>query len=69
MRNDLLILFDRDNDYYVFLRENPKWHRILSRNPEKLNEFIEEYKIKRRKRLVDKIEDISMMISLAKELM
>ena len=69
MRNDILIYLDRDQDYYLFLRENPIWHRKLSRNVNEFNNFLEEYKVKRRKRLVDKMEDLSLMISLAKELM
>ena len=69
MRRDIIELLDRDQDYFVYLRENPYWHRELSFNPSSLKLFVEEYKVKRRKRLVDKLEDISMMITLAKELM
>ena len=69
MRNDLMIYLDKDIDYYLFLRENPIWHLRLSRNVYEFSEFLEEYKIKRRKRLVDKMEDLSLMISLAQELM
>ena len=69
MRNDIIILLNKDNDYYVFLRENPHWHRELSFNPSLIKNFFEEYKTKRRKRLVDRLEDITTMISLAKELM
>lgn len=63
------MLLDRDPDYFIYLRENPHWHRELTFNPSALKNFVEEYKIKRRKRLVDKLEDLSMMLSLAKELM
>lgn len=69
MRNDIHIHLDSDQDYYLFLRENPLWHRKLSRDVNEFNNFLEEYKVKRRKRLVDKMEDISLMISLVKELM
>lgn len=69
MRNDILMYLDRDQDYYLFLREYPIWHRKLSRNINEFNNFLEDYKVKRRKRLVDKMEDLSLMISLAKELM
>ncbi|MDD7735251.1 MAG: YlbE-like family protein [Bacilli bacterium] len=69
MRRDIIELLDRDQDYFVYLRENPYWHRELSFNPSSLKLFVEEYKVKRRKRLVDKLEDLSMMITLAKELM
>ncbi|MBE6143620.1 MAG: hypothetical protein E7177_06550 [Erysipelotrichaceae bacterium] len=69
MRNDLLIYLEQDLDYFLFLRENPYWHKSLSRNVNEFKNFLEDYKTKRRKRLVDKMEDISLMISLAKELM
>lgn len=69
MRRDIIELLDRDQDYFIYLRENPSWHRELSFNPSSLKLFVEEYKVKRRKRLIDKLEDLSMMITLAKELM
>ena len=69
MRNDLIIYLERDMDYFIFLRENPSWHKILSRNIYEFNNFLEYYKVKRRKRFIDKVEDLSLMISLAKELM
>lgn len=69
MRSDILSLFDKNEDYYLFLRENPYWYRELSFNPSSLKNFYNEYKVKRRKRLVDKLEDLSMMLTLAKELM
>lgn len=69
MRNDIHIFLNNDQDYYIFLRENPRWHKLLSRNVNEFNNFLEDYKVKRRKRLVDRMEDLSMMISLAKELM
>lgn len=69
MRSEILTQLDKDNDFYMFLRENPEWHRILTRDPTRYREFLDEYKVKRRKRLVDKIDDLSMMITLAKELM
>ena len=69
MRNEILMYLEKDEDYFIFLRENPYWHKLLSRNINEYNRFIEEYKIKRRKRIIDKIEDVSMLISIAKELM
>ena len=69
MRRDIIELLDRDQDYFIYLRENTSWHRELSFNPSSLKLFVEEYKVKRRKRLIDKLEDLSMMITLAKELM
>ena len=69
MRNEILMYLEKDEDNFIFLRENPNCHKLLSRNINEYNRFIEEYKIKRRKRIIDKIEDVSMLISLAKELM
>lgn len=69
MRNDVIMFLSRNNDYFIFLRENPMWHRELSFNPSNLKLFIDDYKVKRRKRFVDKLEDLSMMVTLAKELM
>lgn len=69
MRNDIIVLLDKNPDYFIFLREHPIWHKRLSYAPSDLKEFIDEYKTIRRKRVVDKLEDFSMMINLAKELM
>lgn len=69
MKNELIMKLEKDEDYFIFMRENPKWHRILSRNPDEYKSFIDDYKLKRRKRLKDKMDDLSMMITLAKELM
>ncbi len=68
MRSEILIQLQKDYDYFIFLRENPTWHKILTRDPSKYRDFLDEYKIKRRKRFVDKVDDLSMMITLAKEL-
>lgn len=69
MRSEILTQLDKNPDYYLFLRENPHWHKELNRDPTKFKDFVDEYKIKRRKRVVDRIDDLSMMITLAKELM
>ena len=69
MRSDIITLLERNKDYFIFLRENPYWYKELSFNPYSLKNFVNEYKVKRRKRLVDKLEDLSMMLTLAKELM
>ena len=69
MHSSVIMELDKEEDYYQFLREKPYWHRQLSRHPEMINEFKDDYKIVRRKRFVDKIEDISMIMTLARELM
>ena len=43
MRSDIIELLNKDNDYWIFLRERPYWHQRLSYFPEQINNFIEEY--------------------------
>ncbi len=69
MHSSVIMELDKEEDYYQFLREKPYWHRELSRHPDMINDFIADYKVVRRKRFVDKIEDISMIMTLARELM
>lgn len=69
MRSELIMKLEKDEDYFIFLRENPSWHKKLSRSPELYKEFLDDYKLKRRKRFKDKMDNLSMMITLAKELM
>lgn len=69
MREDVIIKLDQNPDYYVFLREHPLWHRELTFHPEEFKSFVDDYKVKRRKRVVDRLEDLSLMMTLAKELM
>ncbi len=70
MRNDVLLKLSKEEDYFIFLRENPDWHIKLSLYGEtELNNFFEEYKLKRRKRFVDKVDDFTMLMTLIKELM
>ena len=69
MHTSVIMVLDKSEDYYLFLREKPYWHKMLSRHPEQIDAFIDDYKVVRRKRLVDKMEDISMIMTLARELM
>ena len=69
MRSDIINMLNMDNDYWIFLREYPYWHQRLSYYPEQITIFFEEYKIVRRKRLVDKIEDGANMLSMINLLM
>ena len=69
MRSYITNVLSQNPDYWIFLRQYPKWHRILSRHPESLKEFKEEYKVLRRKRFIDKMEDAGNMLSLMQTLM
>ena len=69
MRSNVIAVLDKNYDYWKFLRERPYWHRILSIDNTKINEFLEEYKVARRKRFIDKVEDTSNLLSLVQALM
>ena len=59
MRNEIIQQLNTDEDYYYFLRENPLWHKILSIYPDRFKDFLDDYKVKRKKRAIDKIDDIA----------
>ena len=65
MRSEIMNQLDTNIDYWYYLRENPIWHRILSRHPEQLKAFFADYKVGRKKRVIDKIDDLNALINLA----
>ena len=65
MRSEILYQLNSDIDYFYYLRENPVWIKILSIYPNRLKDFLDEYKVSRKKRMIDKIDDINAMINLA----
>jgi hypothetical protein len=69
MREEILQILNQKEDYFYFLREYPYFYRLLNFYPQEINTFIEQYKIIKRKRIVDKVEDLSLLLSLSKELM
>ena len=69
MRSHVRAILNKDPDYWKFLRERPYWHRILSVDSTKIRGFLEEYKIARRKRFIDKVEDTSNLLSVVQALM
>lgn len=69
MRSNVTAILDSNKDYWTFLRERPYWVRTLSIEPNKINEFIEEYKVARRKRFIDKVEDTSNLLTIIQALM
>lgn len=69
MRSNITTILNTNPDYWILLRQHPKWHRILSRHPELIKDFKDEYKVLRRKRFVDKLEDATNMISMIQTMM
>ena len=69
MRSDVINILDKDSDYWKFLRERPYWHRILSVDSTKIRDFLDEYKVVRRKRFIDKVEDTSNLLTIVQAMM
>lgn len=69
MRSNIVSALNRDPDHWTFLRQYPFWHRLLSRHPEYLQKFIDDYKTLRRKRWIDRVEDTTNMLQLMQTLM
>ncbi len=65
MRSEIIVQLNNDEDYYYYLRENPLWHKILAIYPERFKDFLDDYKVGRKKRAIDKIDDINAMLNLA----
>ena len=69
MRSNVIAILDKNPDYWAFLRERPYWHRILSVDSNKIGKFIEEYRVVRRKRFIDKVEDTSNLLTIVQAMM
>lgn len=69
MRSNIVSILDGNQDYWEFLKERPYWIRILSIEPDKINEFLNEYKVVRRKRFIDRVEDTSNLLTIIQALM
>ena len=65
MRSEIIQQLNNDVDYYYFLKETPVWIKILSIYPNRLKDFLEDYKVIRKKRMIDKIDDVNVFLNLA----
>ena len=65
MRSEIIQQLNNDVDYYYFLKEKPVWIKILSIYPNRLKDFLEDYKVIRKKRIIDKIDDVNVFLNLA----
>lgn len=55
-----------DSNYSRYLRENSRWYKILNRNPERFNEFVNEMKERYRLRPSDKISDVADKLDMVR---
>lgn len=52
-----------------YLRYNPKWYIILSRNPNEYDHLVQEYKDGKNQAFIDKIDQVSMLINMIEMMM
>ncbi|MEG0826376.1 MAG: YlbE-like family protein [Bacilli bacterium] len=55
--------------YLKYLHESSNWYKILNRNPERINDFIEEMKVAYKLRPQDRIDKVMNAIDILNVLM
>ena len=53
-----------NNDLVLYLRQNPRWYIILSREPERISELQEIYKQETNQTFLAKVEQLSMVLNM-----
>ncbi len=71
METKIKLIIDSNPDYKRYLRSNSYWYKILNRNPNMIDSFInkvkEEYKLRPQDKInnfMDKIDMISKLINV-----
>lgn len=52
-----------------YLRYHPNWYLVLSRYPQKYDYLVQEYKDSKNQQLIDKIDQVSMLINMLEMMM
>ena len=58
MKKEILDKLLSNETYHKCLRENSEWYKVLNRNPNEYDNFINEMKIKYKLRVIDKVDNI-----------
>ena len=69
MEPSIKIIIDSNPNYKLYLRNNSYWYKILNRNPELINSFIEEVKDKYKLRFTDKVNNLIDKIDMIERFM
>ena len=64
MRIDIQFKIKSNPLYIKYLHENSYWYKILNRNPDMINDFINEVKTNYKLRTSDKIENVISTIDM-----
>jgi len=68
MTLDIQFKLHSNPNYIKYIRENSIWYKILNRNPEMFNSFVEEMKEKYRLRPSDKFNDVVSRLEMVSSL-
>ncbi|MFA5408516.1 MAG: YlbE-like family protein [Bacilli bacterium] len=66
MNLDIQFKLKNNYNYTRYIRENSHWYKVLSRNPERFNDFVNAMKEQYRLRPTDKISDATDKLELIK---
>ena len=69
MINEVIFQIKQNYELYQYLKYNSDWYKVLTYNPEKINDFIKEYKEKNKLTLNDKISDLNNKVSMISSLL
>ena len=64
MKTEVLNKLKENEKFHKYLRENSNYYKYLNRDPEELNRFIKDMKIKYKLRTIDKVDNIVDSIDL-----
>lgn len=53
-----------NNELLSYMRDNPRWYVILSREPNRINELKELYKQENNQTFLARIEQLSMILNM-----
>jgi hypothetical protein len=53
-----------NNDLLMYIRQNPRWYIILSREPHRISELQELYKQENNQTFLARIEQLSMILNM-----
>lgn len=53
-----------NNDLLMYIRQNPRWYIILSREPNRISELQELYKQENNQTFLARIEQLSMILNM-----
>ena len=69
MRLDTIVKLKSNPNYINYIHENSYWYKILTRNPERINDFIKEVNKEYKLRKTDKITKTLDMIEVLENIL